>query len=99
MVTHQRSSKNKEEINMITVGIRELRRRASEVIRMVRENGSHVEITLRGKPVAMIIPIDRPSSTEETARAWEHLDRLAAEIGRRWPSGLSAAEAVAEGRE
>ena len=84
---------------MITVGIRELRRQASELIRMVREDGRQVEITLRGKPVAMIIPIERPREEEQAARAWDNLDRLSVEIGARWPAGVSAVEAVAEGRE
>ena len=84
---------------MISVGIRELRQRASELIRIVREDGRQVEITLRGVPVAMIIPIERPSDTNEAAIEWAKLDTLAAEISARWPAGVSAAEAVAEGRE
>jgi len=84
---------------MITVGIRELRQQASELIRIVREDGRQVEITLRGKPVAMIIPIERSVETGQTPNEWANLDRLAAEIGARWPAGVSAVEAVAEGRE
>jgi len=84
---------------MITVGIRELRRRTSDLIRIVREDGRQVEITLRGKPVAMIIPIDNHKDPKEAAAAWTKLDALAAEISARWPEGVSAAEAVSEGRE
>ncbi len=84
---------------MISVGIRELRRQTSELIRVVREDGRQVEITLRGKPVAMLIPIERPSAAEETSNEWENLDRLAAEIGARWPEGVSAVAAITEGRE
>ena len=30
--------------------------------------------------------------------AWDQLDILAAEIGARWPAGVSSVDAVAEGR-
>ena len=82
---------------MITVGIRELRQRASELIRMVREEGVSIQITHRGQAVALLIPL-RHTPTQDQARAWANVDRLAAEIGARWPEGVSAAEAVAEGR-
>jgi hypothetical protein len=35
----------------------------------------------------------------DEGNAWAELDHLAAEIEAHWPSGISAAEAVAEGRE
>ncbi len=41
---------------MTTVGVRELRQRASELLRMV-EAGETVEITDRGRPVAVLGPI------------------------------------------
>ncbi len=84
---------------MITVGIRELRRRVSELIRMVREEGRDVEITYRGKPVALIIPVNRKTAVLRESSDWTHLDQLAVKIGARWPEGISAAEAVSEGRE
>jgi prevent-host-death family protein len=84
---------------MITVGIRELRQQASALIRKVREDGSQVEITLRGKPVALLIPVEHTPAIGGTSLDWDNLDHLAAEIGARWPDGVSAAAAVAEGRE
>lgn len=39
-----------------TVGIRELRQEASRVIRYVEESGSEVEVTIQGRPAAVIIP-------------------------------------------
>ena len=84
---------------MITVGIRELRQKTSELIRQVREEGRQVEVTLHGKPVARIIPIQRPPDDGDDAEAWAKLDHLAAEINAWWPSGVSAVEAVSEGRE
>ncbi len=83
---------------MITVGIRELKQRTSELIRMVRESGSEIQITYRGKVVALLIPVV-PSNRQDEAQAWAEIDHLAAEIGARWPKGVTAAEAVAEGRQ
>jgi prevent-host-death family protein len=41
---------------MMSVGIRELRQRASELLRQV-ERGESIEITDRGRPVAVISPL------------------------------------------
>lgn len=41
---------------MARVGIRELRQRASELVRRV-ENGESIEITDRGRPVAVLAPL------------------------------------------
>jgi prevent-host-death family protein len=41
---------------MATVGIRELRQRASQLLRRV-EDGESIEITDRGRPVAMLTPL------------------------------------------
>lgn len=41
---------------MISIGIRELRQRASDYLRRVQE-GETVEVTDRGRPVARIVPI------------------------------------------
>jgi prevent-host-death family protein len=83
---------------MKTVGIRQLRQEASQLVRMVREEGREVQITYRGKPVALLIPVEHGSAEESDTNGWSTLDRLAAEIGARWPAGVSAAEAVAEAR-
>jgi len=45
---------------MTSVGVRELRQRASELLRLV-EQGETVEITDRGRPVARLTPL--PSGT------------------------------------
>ncbi len=83
---------------MVTVGIRELKQQASELVRLVRETGSQVQVTNRGKVVALLIPVAQQKSTVDEKRSWVSLDTLSAEIGARWPKGVSAAEAVDEGR-
>jgi prevent-host-death family protein len=50
---------------MKTIGVRELRQRASEYLRRV-EAGRTVEITARGRPVALLIPV----------RGTDHVERL-----------------------
>ena len=82
---------------MVTVGVRELKQRASELIRWVRESGDEIQVTLHGKVVARILPVG--PTPQDTRSAWDDLDRLAAEIGKRWPEGVSAAQAVDEGRQ
>jgi len=83
---------------MLTVGIRELKQRTSELIRMVHENGTEIQVTHRGKVVALLIPARPPITSEEETRAWIDLDQLASQIGLRWPEGVTAAEAVDEAR-
>ena len=51
---------------MSSVGVRELRQRASELLRRV-ENGESIEITDRGRPVAILGPL--PGDPVERLRA------------------------------
>ena len=51
---------------MASVGVRELRQRASELLRRV-ENGESIEITDRGRPVAVLAPL--PADPIERLRA------------------------------
>ena len=87
---------------MQAIGVRELKGQASEVLRRVREHGETIAVTYRGRVVAHIVPAG-PSSggsieREELDAIWTDLDRLAAEIGARWPANVTAAESVREGR-
>jgi prevent-host-death family protein len=85
-------------VEMVTVGIRELKQQTSELIRRVREEGEEIQVTYRGEVVALLVPVRRAGKPGEE-QAWANLDLLAAEIQARWPEGVSASEAVAEGRE
>lgn len=55
---------------MTTVGVRELRQRASELLRLV-EQGETVEITDRGRPVALLTPLPGGSPLEQMRAAGE----------------------------
>ncbi len=46
---------------MKRIGIRELRQRASDYIRLA-ERGESIEITDRGRPVAMLVPVPTGST-------------------------------------
>lgn len=48
---------------MASVGVRELRQRASELLRRV-EAGETIEVTDRGRPVAILAPIPKRSRIE-----------------------------------
>lgn len=82
------------------VGVRELKERATEVMRRVRENGEEFEVTYRGQTVARIIPVGEQSRVdhEYLDQFWKEWDELAAEIGSRWPPGVSALDAIREDR-
>ncbi len=55
---------------MTTVGVRELRQRASELLRLV-EKGETIEITDRGRPVALLGPLPEASPLERLRAAGE----------------------------
>lgn len=82
---------------MVTVGVRELKQQASELIRKVREDGQEIQVTYRGKVVALVVPV-KSSSKSVLEEEWNQLDVLAAEIGARWPEDVTSVEAVTEGR-
>ncbi|WP_375475708.1 type II toxin-antitoxin system Phd/YefM family antitoxin [uncultured Jatrophihabitans sp.] len=44
---------------MQSVGVRELRQSASELLERVQADGNSIEITNHGRPVAQLVPIQR----------------------------------------
>ena len=84
---------------MKSVGVRELKDQTNRILRRVRERGEEIQVTYRGHAIARLIPASRrPRGGPASAAVWSDLDRLAVEIGARWPRGRSAVEAVREGR-
>jgi len=77
---------------MPDIGVRHLKTHASEIIRQVREQRARYVITLRGKPVGLLMPVDEASPALSqsvdslTEPAWDALTRLGEEIGREWCS-------------
>ncbi len=83
---------------MTEAGVRDLKVRASEILRNVRHRGAHYVITYRGRPVAMLVPLEALPAEEQTpaadsARAvWEELVHLGGQIGKRWRSPVTSTE-------
>jgi prevent-host-death family protein len=63
---------------MTSVGVRELRQRASELLRLV-EQGETVEITDRGRPVARLTPLPDGTPLEQMRSSGE-IDAASADI-------------------
>ena len=81
------------------VGIRELKRDASAIIRTVRDDKKVIEVTYRGEVVAQIIPVERPQERQQRFDEFsEKLMALRKEVSERWVDGMSAVEAVREQR-
>lgn len=82
-----------------SVGVRELKQHATQILRQVRQRGIEVQITYRGQIVARLLPVRLPKPVlPQRSSVWTDLDELAAEIGARWPAQVSAVEAVREER-
>jgi prevent-host-death family protein len=80
------------------IGIRELKTRVSEVVRTVKEKRARYVITQRGKPAALIIPLDADPPADKGDEVWERLVQLGEEIGKGWQSEKSAVEILSEMR-
>jgi len=81
------------------IGVRELKTRASEVVRMVREHSARYTVTHRGRAVALLLPVEDVGSEGLTALdALDELNVLGAEISESWISPKSSAELLSEMR-
>jgi len=84
------------------IGVRELKNRASEIVREVRESRATYLVTVRGEPVAELRPLAAASLRErrqqEVAQVMREIDELARRIGRAWTSPKTAAELVEDQR-
>ena len=82
---------------MKSVGVRELKQRTSAILRDVGR-GSEVIVTVRGKPIARIVPFPNPEWAEAIRKWKESTDQLARRIAEKWPEGVSALDAVRDVR-
>ena len=84
---------------MPEVGVRELKARASEIVREVRERRARYVITHRGRPVGVLIPVNEAGTEpSETAAVWDRLVRLGNEIAEDWPAGLDSGKVLSDMR-
>ncbi len=83
---------------MEEIGIRELKARASEVVRAVKERRARYIITQRGHPAAILLPLDALPPQADANEVWARLEELGKEIARNWQSEKSAVEILSEMR-
>lgn len=77
-----------------TVGIRTLKARAGEIVRNVQRGARYV-ISIRGRPVALMIPLE-PSSSLSTPDAWDALFQAGNQL--EWQTTRSTTELLDEVR-
>ena len=84
------------------IGVRDLKNRASELVREVYEREAEYIVTLRGQPVAVLKPLSEKSEREmkraDREEALSKLDELAEQIASAWRSPKSAVKLVEEQR-
>jgi len=80
------------------IGIRELKTRASEVVRAVKETRARYIVTQHGKPAALIIPLDAKIKEKNGDEVWARLEKLGEEIAKNWKSEKSAVDILSEMR-
>lgn len=61
---------------MPRVGIRELKNRASQILRAVREEGAEYLITRQGRPVAILLPVDQEELEDYVLASHPHFVEL-----------------------
>lgn len=73
---------------MRTIGVRQLKNEATQIVRAVRDENVQFVITVNGQPVATLRPYsDRDIAGMHRTQAAAELtaiDRLAVEVGARW---------------
>ena len=85
---------------MAEIGVRELKAKASEIVRHVWRKRERYTITFRGRPVGQLIPLGQTESDpieigpDISAEAWQELSRLGIEIDRKRRKGLQSADVL-----
>ena len=90
--------KKKKQARTEEIGIRELKSRASEVVRAVKEERARYVITQRGKPVAVIIPMDAMLPEKKEDDGWEKLMSIRARLAKDKAKKKSSLEILSEMR-
>ncbi len=83
---------------MEKIGIRELKARASALVRAVKEQRARYIITQRGEPVAVLLPVDAVPPARDPDEVWARLEAIREALGQGWQSEKSAVEILSEMR-
>ena len=80
---------------MPEIGVRELKARASEIVRKVRDERVRYVITRRGQPVGLLIPlVEAPAESANADAVRARLLKLGEEIAKGWPAGVDSGQAL-----
>ena len=83
-------------MNVGEIGVRDLKTHTSEILRRVRDDKETFVITHRGRIFARLLPAN--GRKRHWREVWADMDETAEEIGKHWPEGVSAVDAVREQR-
>ena len=86
---------------MASIGIRELKIRASEIVRKVKEEGARYVVTRHGSPVAVILPVENTLSeisVQDENQIWEELIQIGEQISQSLNSDQTITEVLSEMR-
>jgi antitoxin (DNA-binding transcriptional repressor) of toxin-antitoxin stability system len=81
-----------------SIQLSDLENQVREILERVHQDGEIFDITVGDVVFARLVPVPAPELLRDRAAVRERRRRLAEEIGKHWPEGVSAADAVAEGR-
>lgn len=85
---------------MSDIGLRELKTHASAIVQNVEKHRARYTITRRGRPVALIIPIEKTpeSGISSENSSWDELLHLGKEIAQGWKASQSSVETLSDMR-
>lgn len=87
---------------MREIGVRELKAKASEIVRNVWKRHARYTITYRGRAVGILLPLDKTMPQREdrgpSSDAWGELERLGTSVAKRWPKGKTSGDILSKMR-
>jgi antitoxin (DNA-binding transcriptional repressor) of toxin-antitoxin stability system len=91
-----------EDEMMKSVGIKEFKNKATQILKEVREQGTEFFITLNDEAVATLKPVTQKESMAAKRKKRERIlaefEALASEVGELWVSEENAVEAISNDR-
>ena len=80
---------------MTIVDLQQLPALLGDLIRRVRDQGEKIYITDHDEVIAWLVPPEVSSGdAEQNLAVFDAMDETAAQIGERWPAGVSAVDAI-----
>ncbi|MDQ6692957.1 MAG: hypothetical protein M3014_00830 [Chloroflexota bacterium] len=87
---------------MTTIELHELKDKVSEVLHRAQRQGETIQVTEGGTLLALIMPMQRDREgdrVEGSNGEVMDVEALVAEISAHWPRGVSAVDAIRDGRD